>query len=93
MAKRAADFLRDSTTIDNVVLFLDNEKEGSKAAEAVERATDHFTALPYAIYAANDTYYGYEDLNACYKATGQQCRIEMRPIKYHDHDLDTGLQM
>ncbi|WP_103867420.1 toprim domain-containing protein [Aquimarina sp. I32.4] len=93
MAKRAADFLRDSTTIDNVVLFLDNEKEGSKAAEAVERATDYFTALPYAVYIANDTYVGYEDLNACYQATGQAFQIEMRPIKPHDHDLDTGLQM
>nr|WP_299073068.1 toprim domain-containing protein [uncultured Allomuricauda sp.] len=93
MAKQAADFLRKDITVQNVVLWLDNEPEGSKASEAVEQATAHFTALPFAVYDARDTFYGFEDLNASWVATKEMHRIEMRPIKYHDHDQNDNLQM
>ena len=93
MAKQAADYLRNDITVHNVVLWLDNEPEGSKASEAVEQATAHFTALPYAIYDARDTFYGYEDLNASWVETKEKNRIEIRPIKYHDNDQNDNLQM
>lgn len=93
MAKQAADFIRNDITVHHVVLWLDNEPEGSKASEAVQQATEQFTALPHAVYDARDTFYGFEDLNASWVATKEMHRIEMRPIKYHDHDQNDNLQM
>lgn len=93
LANRAVNLIKREWRLQNtdVCLWLDNQIEGSNAAESVERAIEHFKELSNRVYSANTNYSEYEDLNAYWVATNKPLMsIVYTPLNF---DVDMRLEM
>jgi hypothetical protein len=74
-----------------VFLWLDNEKNNSKASESVVRATGYFTALDCQVFSANENYKGNNDLNAYLTATKQTIAPTFINLKHDSSTPDLSI--